>query len=77
MQNGIWVASLILAFGFASVEFSEAKPKNQGSNTCEAKNSACVGRCNKRYAEVKDVIACIWRTCEHQRRNCENAQRAQ
>lgn len=77
MKHTIRIASLILALGLALVEFSEAKPRGQGSNTCEAKNSACVGRCNKRYPEVKDVTACIWRTCEHQRRNCENAQRAQ
>jgi hypothetical protein len=74
MEKHVWLAGLILAFALGSVEIADAKPK--GQNSCDAKYNACVGRCNKRYTDVKDVMNCMDRTCEHQRKSCTSPTRA-
>ena len=68
------LAGAILALSLGAVELVDAKPR--GQNSCDGKYNACVGRCNKRYTDVKDVMSCMDRTCEHQRKACTSPKRA-
>jgi hypothetical protein len=47
-----------------------AKPMN-----CQTKHRLCEGRCIMNTETLEQQNACLRRTCDHQRKNCESAER--